>query len=451
MVSEITEKFNTILSHDCENDYNLFIKSLKNVNDDKVSELYFLNKKNNERLEREKKKAERNDLGIYNEELDKRVEEREDLLYKQLNMEKENELLQLTSKYDAEIQELNNKLEYLEKNIEIEVDRKNIEMRDENIKLKTQNDIFIESHKNIDVEERIKEALEKQKQEIEGKYNNTSIYIGKVAEDNIEKKLREIFPDNYCIKPTGKEKESCDIHINNNLNDYTTILELKNEKKITKNDIDKFYRDIELLSKKKKLACGVFISLITDKIPNKPKFFAEKYKNIPLIFMSFNGEENLEKIVSLRIRDLHMIFEALKSNNNENDETITILNSMDMYVSKLDANNERNKWIHMKENCENEIKRFDDIIKTEWFKEINRYCKEKGNVDNEELKIIEILQKFVKKSENKSDKLKKTQLFEKIKEKIGLQINDDHKKIINNFMEKNYGEYTRSGYKNCLF
>ena len=272
MVSEITEKFNTILSHDCENDYNLFIKSLKNVNDDKVSELYFLNKKNNERLEREKKKAERNDLGIYNEELDKRVEEREDLLYKQLNMEKENEILQITSKYDAEIQELKKKLEYLEKNIEIEVDRKNIEMRDENIKLKTQNDIFIESHKNIDVEERIKEALEKQKQEIESKYNNTSIYIGKVAEDQIEKALRDEFPLNYIIQSTGKEKESCDIHINNNLNDYTTILELKNEKKITKNDNDKIYRDIELLSKKKNLACGVFISLITDKIPNKSKF-----------------------------------------------------------------------------------------------------------------------------------------------------------------------------------
>ena len=77
------------------------------------------------------------------------------------------------------------------------------------------------------------------------------------------------------------------------------------------------------------MACAIFISLITDKIPNKSKFCVEKYKNIPLIFIGLNNEEkNLENTVSSRIMELHMLFESLKNKNcNEIEENI----EMDRY------------------------------------------------------------------------------------------------------------------------
>ncbi len=125
--------------------------------------------------------------------------------------------------------------------------------------------------------------------------SKTTVEKGKEGENDIIERLATC--SNYTIENTTKTKEMSDIHLTNGIGE-TIVFEVKNKQTIAKIDIDKAYRDIDMLKTRLNLKGYVFISLYA-KIPRHDDFQIESYNGIPIIWFKDVPDFNLLNIIRI--------------------------------------------------------------------------------------------------------------------------------------------------------
>jgi hypothetical protein len=114
---------------------------------------------------------------------------------------------------------------------------------------------------------------------------------GMTGENVIMGFLRERYPK-HDIVHTGKVAHEGDIHFVNGELQTSVVVESKYKQCITKDDVDKFCRDVSCVSEKGgTLTCvgGVFVSLLTRNIPGKGDVCFEMLGNVPVLFVGFSS------------------------------------------------------------------------------------------------------------------------------------------------------------------
>ena len=255
---------------------------------------------------------------------------------------------QYTLEYETKIKELNQIITKLknEKITDIEelIDKgKRITENDyekilylhnkQNIELKEKND---ELYNKIDMLNR--KIIEISKYKDESNYinitqnldvlnNKFSSYFEKIFRENTAKgAFGENFIQNYLsdkfsnsqIINTSKETACGDItFIFDNLN---LLIESKNVQTLKKDDIDKFYRDIEVRSAKNDINSALLVSLNDTNLVNGYRIFHFEIKNnIPIIMISnvFNNNEFIRMAIMILN---NLIKKNMFQNNFDNDE-----------------------------------------------------------------------------------------------------------------------------------
>jgi hypothetical protein len=209
----------------------------------------------------------------------------------------------------------------------------------QNIELKEKND---ELYNKIDILN--KKIIEISKYKDESNYynitqnldvlnNKFTTYFEKIFRENTAKgAFGENFIQNYLsdkfsnsqIINTAKETASGDIiFIFDNLN---LLIESKNVQTLKKDDIDKFYRDIEVRSAKNDINSALLVSLNDTNLVNGHRIFHFEIKNnIPIIMISnvFNNNEFIRMAIMILN---NLIKKNIFQNNFDTDEEkITIL------------------------------------------------------------------------------------------------------------------------------
>lgn len=116
---------------------------------------------------------------------------------------------------------------------------------------------------------------------------------GNIGEHALSEWLRNNYIE-FDVQDTSKLKAACDIHVAVNSKEFFAI-ESKNKSTITRNDIDKFYRDVQNLTELNSNAFlgAMFVSLATKNVPGKGDFYFELFQNRPVLFIGFNIVDNL--------------------------------------------------------------------------------------------------------------------------------------------------------------
>jgi hypothetical protein len=203
----------------------------------------------------------------------------------------------------------------------------------QNIELKEKND---ELYNKIDILNR--KIIEISKYKDESNYNNISqnldilnnkfsSYFEKIFRENTAKgAFGENFIQNYLsdkfsnsqIINTSKETACGDItFIFDNLN---LLIESKNVQTLKKDDIDKFYRDIDVRSAKNDINSALLVSLNDTNLVNGHRIFHFEIKNnIPIIMISnvFNNNEFIRMAIIILN---NLIKKNMFQNNFDNDE-----------------------------------------------------------------------------------------------------------------------------------
>jgi|18_taG_2_1085343.scaffolds.fasta_scaffold04085_3 hypothetical protein len=151
------------------------------------------------------------------------------------------------------------------------------------------NNFYKQQNKNFDEKleklSDISSKFEEQSNKLIG-INASSSTKGAFAENNIEKKLREYFPQ-YSVINTSKLQHSGDIQIKNEKNGFTILIELKKYKTtVSSKEVDKFINDMEYTNSN----FGIFASL-TSNIVGRPKITLEhnRYLYIPCCNLDINS------------------------------------------------------------------------------------------------------------------------------------------------------------------
>lgn len=104
--------------------------------------------------------------------------------------------------------------------------------------------------------------------------------------------LQESLPDHEVVH-TGRVAHEADIHVVRP--DGTLLLvECKAKDRITKGDVDKFYKDVGTVSVSKRVVSALFVSCKTRSIPQKGPLRLEFQGDTPLLFCGFNSEEEMQ-------------------------------------------------------------------------------------------------------------------------------------------------------------
>jgi len=121
----------------------------------------------------------------------------------------------------------------------------------------------------------------------------TNIAKGNKGEHLTISYLRSKFPT-YEFIDRSKDKHSCDIHMIYPNKDFIAI-ECKYKDVIIRQDVDKFYNDLDrMVSSKMTCVAGLFISMCSNNIPHIGDTKIEFYKNIPVIFVGFTDESEFD-------------------------------------------------------------------------------------------------------------------------------------------------------------
>jgi hypothetical protein len=201
------------------------------------------------------------------------------------------------------------------------------------------NELKIKNHELFNkIDELNKQIIHISKYKDETNYNNISQnldnlnnkfsnYFEKIFKENTSKgAFGENFIINYLsdkfsnsqIINTSKDTASGDItFIFDNLN---LLIESKNVQTLKKDDIDKFYRDIEVRSSKNNINSALLISLHDTNLINGHRIFHFEIKNnIPIIMISnvFNNNEFIRMAIIILN---NLIKKKIIHNNIDNDE-----------------------------------------------------------------------------------------------------------------------------------
>lgn len=165
--------------------------------------------------------------------------------------------------------------------------------------------------------------------------NKVSNYFEKIFKGNTEKgNFGEKFITNFLIDKfsnskiidTHKETSKGDIHFF--FDKLKTLIESKNVQILKKEDIDKFYKDIEIGVSKNEINSALLISLNdTNLINGKRHFFFEIKYNIPIIMIS-NSFDNVEFIRFSIIILNYLIKNGFTNNESDDDKLFFIINSL---------------------------------------------------------------------------------------------------------------------------
>jgi len=263
IINDLKEQFYT----DLENKIKQKDEIIKNLKNDKINDTFSL-------IEKGKK--------IVNEECDKIID---------LHNKKNNELKEQNDLYFKQIEFLNKKI--------IEISKYNDENKYNNI------------NQNID-------TLNKKMSNYFEKIFKDNTAKGIFGEDFIQNYLADKFSNSQIINCT-KETASGDILFI--YDELKLLIESKNVQTLKKEDIDKFYRDIEVRSAKNDINSALLVSLHDTNLINGHRIFHFEIKNnIPIIMISnvFNNNEYIKMAIIL-INNL-IKKNIIKNDNYENDE-----------------------------------------------------------------------------------------------------------------------------------
>lgn len=238
--------------------------------------------------------------------------------------------------------------------------------------------------------------------------NKFSSYFEKIFKENTAKgAFGENFIENYLtdkfsnsrIIDTSKETASGDIlFLFDNLK---VLIESKNVQVLKKDDIDKFYRDIEVRTNKDEINSALLISLNETNLVNGERYFHFEIRNrIPVIMIS--NVFNNNSFIRMAILTLHHLIKNHIFNKEDimnNDEKIELLissfNELFDNIKKqiIHLNNDKNIIQKMQESY---IKRENDLLNTDKifsnifqkFPELSNYSNNKNSMSGESFKTI---------------------------------------------------------------
>jgi hypothetical protein len=249
-----------------------------------------------------------------------------------------------------------------------------------------------------------------------------------MGENFIESFLSSYFP-NCKIIDTHKETAKGDMLFI--FDKVKTLIESKNVQKLKKDDIDKFYRDIELRTSKNEINSAILISLNdTNLIDGKRFFHFEIKNNIPIIMISnvFKNKEYIRFSISI----FNYLIENGFADNETDDEKINFvinaINEINIFfkfqITYL--NSDKQMIIKLEESFrkrESDLFNIDKLFKNIFnkFPELNIQDNIKKN--SNELKIIDIINK-IKTNTNYKNSNNKFKINIKNLESIGISSNE---------------------------
>lgn len=148
---------------------------------------------------------------------------------------------------------------------------------------------------------------------------------GFIGERILVSYLQEHFPT-FETENRGKHANESDIHMVNPMNELY-VVESKYKDRITNLDIDKFYRDVTILSTTRTVLGGVFVSIKSRSIPTKGSLSFEQRNGIPLMFIAFDNQEELESSFKRYMQlfidvSILMVGNAEENDNNDHENII---------------------------------------------------------------------------------------------------------------------------------
>jgi len=145
---------------------------------------------------------------------------------------------------------------------------------------------------------------------------------GNKGEFVISHRLRELYPK-YEFIDVSKEKHCGDIHMVPPTSNDLIMIESKYKEAISKQDIEKFYSDVEHIQQTNgRIICGIFVSILTRNIPNIGAFKIDIHNGIPVVFVGFSNESEFESWIGCHM-DLAIELASYQQRSTVNAEHIT--------------------------------------------------------------------------------------------------------------------------------
>lgn len=262
----------------------------------------------------------------------------------------------------------------------------------------------------------------------------SSYELGRIGEYDVLKIIEKLRPafDTKLVSSTGHLADIHSIDYNNNIK---YIFEIKHKLTITKDDVNKFERDIENiqnLEHSPNKVIGIFISLNSDIIPSIGNLSMSRDK-IYLTKKYFS-----ENTLDLIFRLIETYFSALNNINETKNVKYEIPSNVIELLVKLRSEyalltREMEIYTNMKHNTEQNLNSIQELIgklilKEQFIKFINNEFSDilpelnDSLISNEENKMIEYIQSHAKKSIKKKELLS---LFPTMRTKIASMKLDD--------------------------
>lgn len=162
------------------------------------------------------------------------------------------------------------------------------------------------------------------------KFENGNTEKGNFGEKFIENYLYDKF-SNCRITDTHKTTSAGDLLFQ--YDNLRLLIESKNVNTIKKEDVSKFYRDIQVRTDNNEINAALFVSLNNCKLPHESRYFSFEIKNeIPIIFIS-NIFQNSE-LLRIGILILNYISKFIQ-NYSQNISIQNILNELENGISLI--------------------------------------------------------------------------------------------------------------------
>jgi hypothetical protein len=191
---------------------------------------------------------------------------------------------------------------------------------------------------------------------------------GMTGENVIMGFLRERYPK-HEVMHTGKVAHEGDIHFINNDLQTSLVVESKYKQSITKDDVEKFCRDVTGVSEKGGLlTCvgGVFVSLLTRNIPGKGDVCFEMLGNVPVMFVGFSSVDEFNVYFGRyfeMFNEMSRFWMSAFGEDNKQSSLEELMEELNFYFSMLVKNKSRIE--DFKTNCLTKINKFIGDIETD--------------------------------------------------------------------------------------
>jgi hypothetical protein len=239
---------------------------------------------------------------------------------------------------------------------------------------KKYNDIFSKLNNNVDTYDR---SLIQNLNPIIKKVNDIDQsffkFFNKFESGNVEKgNFGEKFINNYLydkfsncqIEDTHKSTSFGDLLFTHD--NLKLLVESKNVSSIRKEDISKFYKDIEIRTKNDEINSALFISLNNCSLPNNSKFFSFEIKNkVPIVFI--NNVFNQTELIRISIILLNYITKFIE-NYTDNISVQNIINDLESSIHLINKqfeyiDNDKKLITKFQQNIVNKEKDLNQLLK----------------------------------------------------------------------------------------